>query len=273
MRFASSVTSPSSAPRQKPAIGHALRCGVRCARTIEDRVFAVYGTPHRFASTSPSLTGSTASRSVVSGINKGWNLVATSPTLNRGLARSKARLLASHISVFRFANAERLHFSTRSRRGVLAARFCASRGTPVISPFNCQKGSRGGYSWTTRRSVPVTSVSARHESKGSRLTGSKKSRTMEPHDSVGLSACETATCRLPRHPGLDGPPRVRRCRGACSRRHSVNRSRTHVSLITTSEVHHPDSGVQFRLTTVGRGWESQAFVRDGAAAAVPARSL
>jgi 5'-nucleotidase len=170
------------------AIGHALtlRHPLRLD-SVDDRVFAVEGTPTDCVNIAITQVLNGNPDLVVSGINKGWNLgddVTYSGTVAGALEAALLGIPAIAVSL-RQTRGD-YDFSHAARAAVVLADALLRRPLPARTFLNVNvpKGQPSGYRVTVQaRRNHVTSVSARHDPKGRPYYWIEEGQNeWEPHD-------------------------------------------------------------------------------------------
>jgi 5'-nucleotidase len=170
------------------AIGHALtlRHPLRL-EAIDDRIFAVDGTPTDCVNIAITQVINGLPDLVVSGINKGWNLgddVTYSGTVSGAL--EGALLGVPAIAVSLKATRAAYDFSYAARAAVVMGEAILRRPLPVRTflNINVPKGEPKGYRVTVQaKRNHVTSVAERHDPKGRPYYWIEEGQNeWEPHD-------------------------------------------------------------------------------------------
>jgi 5'-nucleotidase len=191
------------------AIGHALtlRRPLRL-EAIEDRVFAVDGTPTDCVNVAVTHVFNGLPGLVVSGINKGWNLgddVTYSGTVAGAL--EGALLGVPGIAVSLRQTRDSYDFSFAARAAATMADAIVRRPLPprTFLNINVPKGQPKGYRVTVQaKRNHVTSVAERHDPKGRPYYWIEEGQNeWEPHDRSDYQAVRDGYVSVtPLHPDL-----------------------------------------------------------------------
>src|ERR1700704_5178913 len=191
------------------AIGHALtlRRPLRL-ETIDDRVFAVDGTPTDCVNIAVTHVFTGLPDLIVSGINKGWNLgddVTYSGTVAGAL--EAALLGVSGIAVSLRATRGEYDFGPSAEAAVALGDALLRRPLPsrVLVNINVPKGRPKGYRVTVQaKRNHMTSVAERHDPKGRSYYWIEEGQDeWEPHDRSDYQAVRDGYVSLtPLHPDL-----------------------------------------------------------------------
>jgi 5'-nucleotidase len=195
--------------QEASAIGHALtlRHPLRL-ESIDDRVFAVDGTPTDCVNIAVTHVFKGLPDLVVSGINKGWNLgddVTYSGTVAGAL--EGALLGVAAIAVSLRQTRESYDFSFAARAAATMAEAIARRPLPprTFLNINVPKGQPKGYRATVQaKRNHVTSVAERHDPKGRPYYWIEEGQNeWEPHDRSDYQAVRDGYISVtPLHPDL-----------------------------------------------------------------------
>jgi 5'-nucleotidase len=195
--------------QEASAIGHALtlRHPLRL-ESIDDRVFAVDGTPTDCVNIAVTHVFKGLPDLVVSGINKGWNLgddVTYSGTVAGAL--EGALLGVPGIAVSLRQTRDSYDFSFAARAAATMADAIARRPLPprTFLNINVPKGQPKGYRVTVQaKRNHVTSVAERHDPKGRPYYWIEEGQNeWEPHDRSDYQAVRDGYVSVtPLHPDL-----------------------------------------------------------------------
>ena len=195
--------------QEASAIGHALtlRRPLRL-EAIDDRVFAVDGTPTDCVNIAVTQVFKGLPDLVVSGINKGWNLgddVTYSGTVAGAL--EGALLCIPAIAVSLRQTREAYDFSYAARAAAVMADAILRRPLPARTflNINVPKGQPKGYRVTVQaKRNHVTSVAERHDPKGRAYFWIEEGQNdWEPHDRSDYQAVRDRYVSVtPLHPDL-----------------------------------------------------------------------
>jgi 5'-nucleotidase len=195
--------------QEASAIGHALtlRHPLRL-ESIDDRVFAVDGTPTDCVNIAVTHVFKGLPDLVVSGINKGWNLgddVTYSGTVAGAL--EGALLGVAAIAVSLRQTRDSYDFSFAARAAATMAEAIARRPLPprTFLNINVPKGQPKGYRVTVQaKRNHVTSVAERHDPKGRPYYWIEEGQNeWEPHDRSDYQAVRDGYISVtPLHPDL-----------------------------------------------------------------------
>jgi 5'-nucleotidase len=195
--------------QEASAIGHALtlRHPLRL-EPIEDRVFAVDGTPTDCVNIAVTQVFNGLPDLVVSGINKGWNLgddVTYSGTVAGAL--EGALLGVQAIAVSLRQTREAYDFSAAARAAATMADAILRQPLPARTflNINVPKGEPKGYRVTVQaKRNHVTSIAERHDPKGRPYYWIEEGQNdWEPHDRSDYQAVRDGYVSVtPLHPDL-----------------------------------------------------------------------
>jgi 5'-nucleotidase len=195
--------------QEASAIGHALtlRRPLRL-ETIEERVFAVDGTPTDCVNIAVTQVFGGLPDLVVSGINKGWNLgddVTYSGTVAGALEGALLGIPAIAVSLRQ--TRDTYDFSYAARAASIMAEQILRRPLPprTFLNINVPKGQPKGYRVTVQaKRNHVTSVAARHDPKGRAYFWIEEGQNdWEPHDRSDYQAVRDGYVSVtPLHPDL-----------------------------------------------------------------------
>jgi len=195
--------------QEASAIGHALtlRRPLRL-EAIDDRVFAVDGTPTDCVNIAVTQVFKSLPDLVVSGINKGWNLgddVTYSGTVAGAL--EGALLGTPAIAVSLRQTREAYDFSYAARAAAVMAEAILRQPLPARTflNINVPKGQPKGYRVTVlAKRNHVTSVAGRHDPKGRAYFWIEEGHNdWEPHDRSDYQAVRDGYISVtPLHPDL-----------------------------------------------------------------------
>jgi len=170
------------------AIGHALtlRHPLRLER-IEDRVFAVEGTPTDCVNVAVTHVFNGLPDFVVSGINKGWNLgddVTYSGTVAGALEGALLGIPAIAVSLRQTRGDYDFGYAARAAATLAEAMLRRPLPARTFLNINVPKGQPQGYRVTVQaKRNHVTSVSERHDPKGRPYYWIEEGQNeWEPHD-------------------------------------------------------------------------------------------
>jgi 5'-nucleotidase len=191
------------------AIGHALtlRHPLRLEK-VDDRTFAVDGTPTDCVNIAVSQVLKSLPDLVVSGINKGWNLgddITYSGTVAGAL--EGALLGIPSIAVSLRATRGDYDFTYAARAGALMAEAMLRRKLPprTFLNINVPKGQPKGYRVTVQaKRNHITSVAERHDPKGRPYYWIEEGQDeWHPHDRSDYQAVRDGYVSItPLHPDL-----------------------------------------------------------------------
>jgi 5'-nucleotidase len=195
--------------QEASAIGHALtlRRPLRL-EAIDDRVFAVDGTPTDCVNIAVTQVFKSLPDLVVSGINKGWNLgddVTYSGTVAGALEGALLGIPAIAVSLRQ--TREVYDFSHAARAAAVMADAILRRPLPARTflNINVPKGEPKGYRVTVlAKRNHVTSVAERHDPKGRAYFWIEEGQNdWEPHDRSDYQAVRDGYISVtPLHPDL-----------------------------------------------------------------------
>ena len=195
--------------QEASAIGHALtlRRPLRL-EAIDDRVFAVDGTPTDCVNIAVTQVFKGLPDLVVSGINKGWNLgddVTYSGTVAGALEGALLGIPAIAVSLRQ--TREAYDFSYAARAAAVMADAILRRPLPARTflNINVPKGQPKGYRVTVQaKRNHVTSVAERHDPKGRAYFWIEEGQNdWEPHDRSDYQAVRDGYVSVtPLHPDL-----------------------------------------------------------------------
>ena len=192
------------------AIGHALtlRRPLRL-EAIDDRVFAVDGTPTDCVNVAVTHVFNGLPDLVVSGINKGWNLgddVTYSGTVAGALEGALLGIPSIGVSLRQTRGDYDFQLRGARRGGDGRARSCGSRcPARTFLNINVPKGEPKGYRVTVQaKRNHVTSVAERHDPKGHPYYWIEEGQNeWEPHDRSDYQAVRDGYVSVtPLHPDL-----------------------------------------------------------------------
>ena len=170
------------------AIGHALtlRHPLRLDR-IEDRVFAVEGTPTDCVNVAVTHVFKGLPDLVVSGINKGWNLgddITYSGTVAGALEGALLGIPAMAVSLRQTRGDYDFSYAARAAATLAEAMLRRPLAARTFLNINVPKGQPQGYRVTVQaKRNHVTSVSERHDPKGRPYYWIEEGQNeWEPHD-------------------------------------------------------------------------------------------
>ena len=195
--------------QEASAIGHALtlRRPLRL-EAMDDRVFAVDGTPTDCVNIAVTQVFKGLPDLVVSGINKGWNLgddVTYSGTVAGALEGALLGIPAMAVSLRQTRDS--YDFSYAARAAAVMADAILRRPLPARTflNINVPKGPPKGYRVTVQaKRNHVTSVAARHDPKGRAYFWIEEGQNdWEPHDRSDYQAVRDGYVSVtPLHPDL-----------------------------------------------------------------------
>jgi len=170
------------------AIGHALtlRHPLRLDR-IEDRVFAVEGTPTDCVNVAVTHVFKGLPDLVISGINKGWNLgddITYSGTVAGALEGALLGIPAMAVSLRQTRGDYDFSYAARAAATLAEAMLRRPLAARTFLNINVPKGQPQGYRVTVQaKRNHVTSVSERHDPKGRPYYWIEEGQNeWEPHD-------------------------------------------------------------------------------------------
>ena len=170
------------------AIGHALtlRHPLRLDR-IEDRVFAVEGTPTDCVNVAVTHVFKGLPDLVISGINKGWNLgddITYSGTVAGALEGALLGIPAMAVSLRQTRGDYDFSYAARAAATLAEAMLRRPLAVRTFLNINVPKGQPQGYRVTVQaKRNHVTSVSERHDPKGRPYYWIEEGQNeWEPHD-------------------------------------------------------------------------------------------
>ena len=191
------------------AIGHALtlRRPLRL-ETIEDRVFAVDGTPTDCVNVAVTHVFNGLPDLVVSGINKGWNLgddVTYSGTVAGALEGALLGIPSVGVSLRQTRGAYDFQHAARAAAAIAGAILRQPLPARTFLNINVPKGEPKGYRVTVQaKRNHVTSVAVRHDPKGHPYYWIEEGQNeWEPHDRSDYQAVRDGYVSVtPLHPDL-----------------------------------------------------------------------
>jgi 5'-nucleotidase len=191
------------------AIGHALtlRRPLRL-ETIEDRVFAVDGTPTDCVNVAVTHVFNGLPDLVVSGINKGWNLgddVTYSGTVAGALEGALLGIPSIGVSLRQTRGDYVFQHAARAAAVMAGAILQQPLPTRTFLNINVPKGEPKGYRVTVQaKRNHVTSVAVRHDPKGHPYYWIEEGQNeWEPHDRSDYQAVRDGYVSVtPLHPDL-----------------------------------------------------------------------
>ena len=191
------------------AIGHALtlRHPLRLDR-IEDRVFAVEGTPTDCVNVAVTHVFKGLPDLVISGINKGWNLgddITYSGTVAGALEGALLGIPAMAVSLRQTRGDYDFSYAARAAATLAEAMLRRPLAARTFLNINVPKGQPQGYRVTVQaKRNHVTSVSERHDPKGRPYYWIEEGQNeWEPHDRSDYQAVRDGFISVtPLHPDL-----------------------------------------------------------------------
>jgi 5'/3'-nucleotidase len=200
------IVAPTS---EASAIGHALtlRRPLRL-EAIEDRVFAVDGTPTDCVNVAVTHVFEGLPDLVVSGINKGWNLgddVTYSGTVAGALEGALLGVPSIGVSLRQTRGAYDFSYAARAAAAIAGAVLRAPLAGRTFLNINVPKGEPKGYRVTVQaKRNHVTSVAVRHDPKGHPYYWIEEGQNeWEPHDRSDYQAVRDGYVSVtPLHPDL-----------------------------------------------------------------------
>jgi 5'-nucleotidase len=194
---------------ERSAIGHALtlRHPLRL-ETIEDRVFAVDGTPTDCVNVAVTHVFKALPDLVVSGINKGWNLgddITYSGTVAGALEGALLGVPAIAVSLRQTREVYDFTFAARAAAAIAEAIRRQPLPARTFLNINMPKGQPKGYRVTVQaKRNHVTSVAERHDPKGRPYYWIEEGQNeWEPHDRSDYQAVRAGYVSVtPLHPDL-----------------------------------------------------------------------
>jgi len=191
------------------AIGHALtlRRPLRL-EAIEDRVFAVDGTPTDCVNVAIEHVFHGLPALVVSGINKGWNLgddVTYSGTVAGALEGALLGIPSISVSLRQTRGDYDFHYAARAAVAMAEAILRQPLPPRTFLNINVPKGEPKGYRVTVQaKRNHVTSVGERHDPKGNPYYWIEEGQNeWEPHDRSDYQAVRDGYVSItPLHPDL-----------------------------------------------------------------------
>jgi len=191
------------------AIGHALtlRRPLRL-ETIEDRVFAVDGTPTDCVNVAVTHVFNGLPDLVVSGINKGWNLgddITYSGTVAGALEGALLGIPSIGVSLRQTRGDYDFQHAARAAAVMAEAMLRQPLPARTFLNINVPKGEPKGYRVTVQaRRNHVTSVAERHDPKGNPYYWIEEGQNdWEPHDRSDYQAVRDGFVSVtPLHPDL-----------------------------------------------------------------------